>query len=184
LRIFALWLAFGLVSACGGTVGADSTSRTGGGASGGANGVLGSGGAPGDAGPGTGGSVLHQEAGLTDARYVDPGCPPPMHVQGVHECDPYAPGACGSGRKCSPYVVYADGCQSEETGTRCVISGTRVQGEDCASDSSACAEGFACVSAGTGFQCARLCQLNGATDDCPPGLICSPLDVDGFYVCG
>jgi hypothetical protein len=104
-------------------------------------------------------------------------------VDGVHECDPYqVTSGCGLGEKCSPYVVYADRCQSEETGTRCVFAGTGVQGDDCSSD--ACAAGFVCVSAGTGLQCARLCRLSGATDDCPPGLICGPLDVEGFSACG
>jgi hypothetical protein len=88
---------------------------------------------------------------------------------------------CGPGAKCAPYVEYAMDCQTEEIGTRCVTAGVGVQGDDCAND--LCAAGFVCVSSGVGLVCAQLCHST-ELDDCPSGLICGELDVDGFFVCG
>jgi hypothetical protein len=170
-----------LAAGCGGTVEHGDAVATGAGARPGAGGHAGSS----SVDAGTGGSVTMvpgRDAGLTDARYVDPGCASRPKVAGIEECDPFTPSSCGPGARCSPYVSYGTGCQAEEIGTRCEVAGVGVQGDDCASDP--CAPGYVCVSAGAGFECARLCQLHGGTTGCPPGLLCAPLDVDGFFVCG
>ncbi len=107
-----------------------------------------------------------------------------MKIQGRRECDPFAPsnGECAQGYRCVPVVQYADKCRTEEIGTQCELAGTGRQGDDCSVEE--CDAGFVCVTAGTGFQCAALCQLTGTGDTCTSGLICAPLDVDGFFVCG
>ena len=169
--------------ACGGLVGPDHIPDMGSGA---AAGTSGSGGVASgaDAAPEPGAGA-EPGAGGSGTRYVDPGCPPAPKVQGPRECDPYSTtNTCGVGARCVPYVTYGDQCQSEEIGTRCAPAGTGVQGDDCANDGDSCAAGYVCASAGSGFRCARLCTLSGASDDCPPGLLCSALDVDGFFVCG
>jgi len=154
---------------------------------GGSGATAGAGGASSHAGGSVaaGGAFNPSDAGLPDARYVDPGCPPAMKVQGAHVCNPFAApsdGECGTGYRCVPYVQYADDCHTEEIGTDCEIAGTGRQGDDCST--SDCAAGFVCVTAGTGFECAALCQLTRTGDTCTSGLICSPLDVDGYFVCG
>jgi hypothetical protein len=104
-------------------------------------------------------------------------------VPGTRDCDPFATfSECGTGARCVPYVRYADQCQTEEIGTQCATAGPGRQGDDCSSVD--CAEGFVCVTAGSGFKCAALCRLVQNGDTCQSGLICSPLDVDGFFVCG
>lgn len=119
---------------------------------------------------------------ISDARYRDPTCAPAVKIQGTRECDVFVgQSSCGPGEKCAPYVEYAMDCQSETIGTRCVAAGTAVQGDDCSND--VCAPGFVCVSAGIGLQCAELCH-GTQVNDCPPGLLCGELDVDGFFVCG
>lgn len=172
-----------LALGCGGTVEHGDSVATGAGARSGAGG--GPTGVP-DGGDGSGGDGTGArpavDAGLGDARYVDPGCPSRPKVPGVQECEAYVPGSCGPGSRCSPYVSYGSGCQAEEIGTRCEPAGTGVQGDDCTSGE--CAAGYVCVSAGAGFECARLCKLQGGDARCPPGLLCAPLDVDGFFVCG
>ncbi len=169
-----------VLTGCGGAVGPGQTSTTGAGAAGGVSGA--------------GGGVI--EGGVVDldgeapsavdasgTAYVDPGCAQTQKTIAPYECAPYpALGACGPGARCSPYVTYADKCQSEIIGTRCEPAGNGVQGDDCTT--ALCADGYECVSAGSGFACARLCVLQGDKDDCPPGLICGPLDVEGFFVCG
>jgi hypothetical protein len=99
------------------------------------------------------------------------------------ECDPFAGyTGCGAGERCTPFVQYAaTECQREVFGTMCVVAGTGVQGDDCTRTT--CAEHHVCVTTGQGNQCVRLCTLTGGLDDCPPGLLCQPLDVDGFYIC-
>jgi hypothetical protein len=169
--------------ACGGTV-QNNDAITGGGS--GAPGASGRGGATSssDGGsPGAGGSTSSTDGGLDDARYVDPGCPPAMKIEGVRICDPFATvSECRPGDRCVPYVQYADLCQTEEIGTQCQPAGPGRQGDDCAAED--CAAGFVCATAGSGFKCAKLCQLVDDSDTCPSGLICSPLDVEGFFVCG
>ena len=170
--------------ACGGNV------QNGDAVTGGGNGATGS--STGGGATSTDGGVLGQggassttDGGLSDVRYVDPGCPPAMKIQGTHACDPFDPSPdmqCGAGYRCIPYVRYADKCHTEEIGTECQPSGTGVQGDDCSVAD--CAAGFVCVTAGTGFQCASLCRLLPNGDTCTSGLLCTPLDVDGFFVCG
>jgi hypothetical protein len=171
-----------VASGCGGTVDGGDTRVGSNGPGPGAGGFAGFGGDGGVTTAGTGGRPSRRDSGLSDARYQDPGCAPAVKVQGVRECDVFAgPGACGPGAKCTPYVQYAMDCQTEEIGTRCVAAGSGVQGDDCANDF--CSAGFVCVSSGVGLQCAKLCH-EGPVDDCPPGLLCGELDVDGFFVCG
>ena len=169
-------------AACGGTVlDGDATKSGGSGppASGGFGGTSASSG--GDVG--SGGLDGREDGGLPDARYHDKGCKPAAKIQGPRECDPFVQdGTCAPGSGCLPYVRYADECQTEEVGTACTTVGTGVQGDDCSRGD--CAAGFVCVTSGTGFQCAALCRLLGAGDTCSAGLICTPLDVDGFFVCG
>jgi hypothetical protein len=101
-------------------------------------------------------------------------------VQGYHECDVSASTAtCPFGYQCIPTVTYGEKCHTEEIGTRCAVAGTAAQGDDCTVAD--CAAGFVCVSGGTGYECAALCHVQS---DCPPGLLCAPLDVDGYGVCG
>ncbi len=178
--VVAVW-----VPSCGGTVqNGDAVTGSGTGAASGRGGGTGASGASG--GQGTGGAhSAPTDGGLTDVRYVDPGCPPAMKIQGTQACDPFAASPeveCGVGYRCVPYVEYADHCHTERIGTECQPAGAGRQGDDCANTD--CAAGFVCVTAGTGFQCAALCKLVPGGDTCTSGLICTPLDVDGFYVCG
>jgi hypothetical protein len=169
--------------ACGGTVDRTGTSSVGpddeplgtGGRSG--SGGASSGGAP----RGSGGSGTGSVPVLPDARYDDPGCKPAKKIEGPRECDTMSQSGCGTGERCVPYVDYGEKCAAEEVGTRCEIAGEGRQGDDCTSE--LCAGGFVCVTGGAGFVCARLCRMSASGDECPPGLLCSPLDVDGFAVC-
>jgi hypothetical protein len=169
--------------ACGGTVqNGEAVTSSGSGAASGAGGATSrrdGGGLSGNAG-----TVVSSDAGLSDVRYVDPACPPAMKIQGPRQCDPFAQsnGQCPQGYRCVPSVQYADKCRTETIGTDCELAGTGRQGDDCSVAD--CASGFVCVTAGSGFQCAALCQLTAIGDTCSSGLICSPLDVDGFFVCG
>lgn len=103
-------------------------------------------------------------------------------IEGQRQCDAAAQTGCRSNEGCVPYVVYGKMCHTEEVGTLCEPAGTGVQGDDCTT--SDCAPGYVCVTDGTGFQCASLCNGTAATDECPPGLVCVDLDVDGYFVCG
>jgi hypothetical protein len=159
-----------------GTIGPDDDPLSSGGAVGSGGSSGGAGGAPQAGGGGTGGAP-----DLPDARYVDPGCKPAEKVQGPRECDTVTQRGCASGERCVPYVTYGERCEAEEIGTRCDVAGEARQGDDCAFE--ACASGFVCVTGGAGFICAELCSMNADRDECPAGLLCSPLDVDGFSVC-
>lgn len=130
-----------------------------------------SGGATGTGGAGGSG-------GLT---YHDPSCPPVTSQPGAYQCDPFSLTSCGDGNRCAPYVVYADDCGTEQVGTMCTIAGPGVQGDDCTMVD--CSAGYVCATGGIGFQCMKLCQPEQGSNACPPGLICSELDVSGFYVC-
>ncbi len=115
---------------------------------------------------------------------VDPGCenpPPPLRD---FACDPYAQGNgdCAPGEGCLIYVQYpSEPCGQEIYGSTCAPVGTGVQGESCfgAQD---CAAGFVCVVSGAGNQCVELCPLDGSVP-CPVGLVCEPIDVEGFGGC-
>ena len=140
--------------------------------------------APAEAGsPSTGGAGgAPRDSGGDTEPFRDPGCPEVSRVPGVHACDPFSPigSSCGFAERCIPYVEYADDCGTEIFGTRCVPTGTGVQGDEC--NTAECGAGFVCVATGEGNQCSQLCDLTGL-HDCPPGLLCEPLDVDGSYVC-
>jgi len=175
-------LAVALAAACGGTVdnGTTAVSRP-------EDPPIATGGAPTVSDGGSGGVVQGSggaqstDPDLPDARYVDPGCKPTDKIEGVRECDAKLQTGCTFGERCVPYVTYGERCSAEIVGTRCEIAGTATQGQDCGSD--LCAAGYVCVTCGAGFVCAQLCTTNGPEDDCPRGLLCSPLDVDGFSVC-
>jgi hypothetical protein len=113
--------------------------------------------------------------------YRDPGCPDVPPTEAVWECDPLADDSgCLPGLRCVPFVQYAaDECQNEVFGTTCVTAGEAGQGDDCSDVP--CAAQHVCVTTGQGNQCVRLCSLSER--ECDPGLLCLPLDVDGFYVC-
>lgn len=117
-------------------------------------------------------------------EYVDPGCPdvgPPIKD---FQCDPYNQGnsGCAFGEGCYIYVQYPDEpCGKETYGAFCMPAGPGGQGDSC-NGGQDCGAGFCCVVTGSGTQCVELCPLAGA-DGCPPGLVCEPIDVEGFGGC-
>lgn len=116
--------------------------------------------------------------------FMEPGCPPPRPVPSISECDPLAsPSGCPLGQSCFPFVRYPSGpCEVEVFGTLCTPAGPGTQGESCSTD--ACAADHICVSTGRGTQCARLCSFApGAPSVCAPGLLCLPIDIEGFGGC-
>lgn len=175
-------ISFAVIAGCGGAVDGGPTLTSGNGSPPGGGGQASL--SP-DGGGGTGGiNPSGTDAGSGDTPFHDPGCPPQMKVDGVHQCDVDSPAAgCGPGNSCVPYVRYGKDCHAEEIGTLCTPAGTAAQGDDCAG-TTACAVGYVCVSAGNGFQCAQLCHPKGSQSDCPAGLLCEPLDVPGNFVCG
>lgn len=116
--------------------------------------------------------------------YTDPGCPnkpPPIYDL---QCDPYQQGNgdCFFDEGCYIYVEYPpDPCGQEVYGAVCVPAGTGQQGDPCGGPQS-CGPGLACVITGSGTQCVTLCPLEGA-DNCPQGMVCEPIDVEGFGGC-
>jgi hypothetical protein len=72
-------------------------------------------------------------------------------------------------------------CGQELYGSRCATAGSGGQGAAC-SGGADCQGGFVCVVTGAGNQCVELCPLVG-NDDCPPGLVCEPIDIPGFGGC-
>lgn len=150
-------------------------------------GAGGAGGSPEDGGPGPSTtSTMTTSSGPADAfpDYTDPGCPdagPPLYD---YQCDPYAQdnGDCAPGEGCYIYVDYPDEpCGQEIYGAFCAPEGFGQQGEPCGGGFD-CAGGFVCVVSGSGTQCVELCSLSG-DDGCPPGLVCEPIDVEGFGGC-
>jgi hypothetical protein len=116
--------------------------------------------------------------------FIDPGCPPASELPPIDECDPLAAvSGCSEGESCFPYVDYPSGpCEVERYGTTCLPAGPGTQGDSCASQ--ACAADHICVSTGRGTQCARLCGLaSDAPRVCAPGLLCLPIDIEGFGGC-
>jgi hypothetical protein len=116
--------------------------------------------------------------------FEEPGCPPVEVRPPINECDPLSPtSGCADGESCFPYVEYPSGpCDVERFGTFCVVAGPGTQGESCSRE--ACAADHICVSTGRGTQCARLCSLGEeAPDVCAPGLLCLPIDIEGFGGC-
>ena len=115
--------------------------------------------------------------------YADPGCPDAGAPVQDLQCDPYhqANGDCPPDQGCYIYVQYPpDACTQEVYGAACGPAGVATQGQSCEQD--ICAPGFVCVVSGEGVQCVALCNLSGE-DGCPPGLVCEPIDVEGFGGC-
>ncbi len=116
--------------------------------------------------------------------YYDPGCPDAGGPIYDYECDPYHQynGDCPWGEACYIYVQYPDEpCGQEIYGAYCYPAGSGTQGDSCAG-SLDCAPNFVCVVSGSGNQCVQLCYLTGE-DGCPPGLVCEPIDVEGYGGC-
>ena len=150
----------------------------------------------GDGGGGEGGSFIFLDAGkdappdttepIYDAfpDYEDPGCPdqpPPLYD---FTCDPYDQdnGDCLLGEGCYIFVQYPpDPCGQEIYGAYCYPQGGGSQGDPCGGGQD-CGAGYVCVVSGSGNQCIQLCHLTGP-DGCPPGLVCEPIDVEGFGGC-
>lgn len=116
--------------------------------------------------------------------FEEPGCPPAQTRPSINECDPLSRvSGCADGESCFPFVEYPSGpCEVERFGTLCLVAGPGTQGDSCARQ--ACAADHICVSTGRGTQCARLCGFGaGAADVCAPGLLCQPIDIEGFGGC-
>jgi hypothetical protein len=146
-----------------------------------------------DASGGTAGQVA-EDAGQRDASRprpdasrdsaVPPECgdvrSPP---QANWECDAFTQSGCASDEACQPFVAYPSGpCDFERYGTSCVAAGKGTQGDPCGNFEDSCARGYVCVKTGQGVQCIGLCSLQGAAR-CRPGLLCQPIDVEGFGGC-
>jgi hypothetical protein len=161
-------------SACGPSV--ETTPGTGGAGFGGSGGGLVNNGSVGPGGLDGGFDALPD--------YVDPGCPdagPPMTK---FECDPYNQnnGDCMPGDGCFIFVQYpTEPCGQEVYGALCQQAGPGVQGSPC-NGAQECGAGFVCVVSGSGNQCVQLCELKGISG-CTDGLVCEPIDVEGFGGC-
>lgn len=116
--------------------------------------------------------------------YTEPVCPTkPPPIQD-YQCDPYhqGNGDCASGEGCYIYVQYpSDPCGQETYGALCMMAGSGQQGDPCQGAQS-CGAGLACVVTGSGTQCVQLCPLTGPSG-CMSGLVCEPIDVEGFGGC-
>jgi hypothetical protein len=155
--------------------------------------IGGAGATGGSAGAGTGGRG-GRDAGRPDAKdsggggdatsdYTeDLNCPPFSEPPPERECDPFATtSGCARGEACYPFVDYPTGpCDREEYGTRCGPAGSGQQGDPC--PMGRCSPRFVCVVTGQGNQCIELCTMDGPRD-CAPGLVCQPIDVEGFGGC-
>ena len=173
------------LASCGGAVTEDRGSAGQGGTGGSfAPGRGGTSGKGGSAGARDGGKDARADARDAGNDYVeDLNCPDVPPVPPRRECDPFATrSGCAPGMGCYPFVEYPTGpCDKEDYGTACRVPGNSRQGESCGSGSQ-CAAGFVCVITGQGTQCVELCQL-GQPGQCPPGLFCVPIDVEGFGGC-
>ena len=110
-----------------------------------------------------------------------PDQPPPIED---FVCDPYAQfnGDCPEGEACYIFVEYPyEPCGQEVYGSFCAPPGGGEQGDIC-NGGFDCAAGHVCVITGSGTQCVALCPLTG-DDGCPPGMVCEPIDVEGFGGC-
>lgn len=132
------------------------------------------------------GHPLPQDGGGKDALpdYVDPGCPEVEPPVPVYDCDPYAQGNgdCAPSEGCYIYVLYpSEPCGLESYGSLCNPAGPGAQGDECWGGQD-CGGGYSCVVSGAGNQCVQLCKLEGQSG-CPAGLVCEPIDVEGFGGC-
>lgn len=182
-RFFLLSAILALSATAGGAVAAGcgpSVVQT---ATGGAGGTGGEGGTSWQSSSSSGGGF---DGGPADALpdYVDPGCPdagPPIQD---YQCDPYHQfnGDCMPGDGCYIYVSYpSEPCGQETYGSVCSPMGPGTQSSPC-NGAQDCGAGFVCVVSGSGNQCVQLCQLQGISG-CPAGLMCEPIDVEGFGGC-
>lgn len=116
--------------------------------------------------------------------YRDPDCDEAPPAPPILECDPLAePTGCAEGEACSPFVDYPRSeCEKERYGALCVPEGEGTQGSPCGDGVSSCKSGFVCVISGAGVQCVELCDLE-TIGSCPDGLVCEPIDVQGFGGC-
>ena len=142
----------------------------------------GSGGFP-DAGPDSGPDVEMDVV----SDYVDPGCPDAEPPAPIIECEPLAtPDGCDPGLACYPFVQRpsGDGCGFEQYGARCLEPGTVPLGERCGDGHGWCGAAALCVvGALPGARCLQLCDPS-EPNTCPNGLVCAPVDVEGYGVCG
>lgn len=119
--------------------------------------------------------------------YVDPGCPDAEPPPPIAECDPFAsPTGCEAGLACYPFVERpgGDGCDFERFGAICMPPGQVQAGERCGASYGWCDAGLLCVvGALSGARCLQLCDPFGP-ETCSGGLVCSPVDVEGYGVCG
>ncbi|MCC6556441.1 MAG: hypothetical protein IT372_26065 [Polyangiaceae bacterium] len=136
----------------------------------------------------TGGAGAGGKDGGKDAlqEYEDPGCPDSGPAPTDFQCDPYHQnnGDCAPGEGCYIFVHYPEPgevCGQEIYGALCAPAGFGGQGAPC-NGAFDCQGGFVCVVTGAGNQCIQLCPLAG-NDGCPPGLVCEPIDVEGFGGC-
>lgn len=184
----AIGLGLALAVACGGSVGDDKGTGDGGnggslvGGGGGVGGGFGGFGGTGGSFGGFGGADAHFGGSGGFGGFFDEGCPdaeaPPPDIT----CDVFAkPSECPTGDACYPYVIYPQQkCDFETYGTVCAPAGTGQQGDPCLAEN--CGAGFVCVLTGQGTECVELCDLVGQ-DNCPAGLFCLPIDVEGFGGC-
>ncbi len=117
-------------------------------------------------------------------EYVDPGCPDKPPPAYEYDCDPYnqGNGDCAPGDACYIFVQYpSEACGQEIYGAFCAPAGSGGQGAPC-NGGLDCQAGYVCVVSGSGNQCIQLCSLTG-DDGCPPGMVCEPIDVEGFGGC-
>jgi hypothetical protein len=132
------------------------------------------------------GDVIDSSSDAKDALpdYVDPGCPDAGPPITAYACDPYQQfnGDCPPGQGCYIYVQYPEEpCGQEVYGAACADTGPGQQGDPCGGGQD-CGGGYVCVVSGSGNQCVKLCNLKGE-DGCPAGLVCEPIDVEGFGGC-
>jgi hypothetical protein len=117
-------------------------------------------------------------------EFVDPGCPDAGMKMTDFTCDPYNQnnGDCPPGDGCYIFATPPQtACGQEIYGAQCAHEGPGKQGDPCDTGNT-CSAGLACVVSGSGNQCVTLCELMGAAA-CPSGLVCEPIDVQGFGGC-
>jgi hypothetical protein len=116
--------------------------------------------------------------------FVDPGCPDAGMKPTEFTCDPYHQdnGDCEPGEGCYIFSTPpTTPCGQETYGSTCEPEGMGQQGAPCGNVAD-CAAGFTCVVSDSGTQCVLLCELMGSME-CPDGLVCEPIDVQGFGGC-